>query len=842
MSILVIAVLLLTSIAIATISLTFPSAYAISPQGNKPGKVEDLTLVFSWTQVTLTWGEPDDNGSPIIGYKIEQQEPHNPIDPGFSDVITNTGNTNPFFVITGLNPSTTYNFKVSAINTIGVGPPSNERGGTTLAPTRSITIIKDTIPEDPQDFDFTTIGTGIRSFSLDDDDDDTLSNTQTFTGLGLRTYTITEDAVNGFVVTDITCTDNGATITKDIPNRTVKIKLNGHDTPVCTFTNTQQQQGTGTIIVEKQTDPDGAAGSFTFTGDAADTISDGQQIVVSNLAAGTYTSTEDDPTPGFVLTDITCDDGNSTGNVNNRRATFRVEEGETVKCTFTNTQLPSGAGTIVIIKDTIPDNFQDFGFTTTGTGLSSFSLDDDADSTLSNTKIFAGIAADSYTVTEIEVEGWNLTDISCVDPDEDSTTDSPTAFIDLDAGETVTCTFENTTTASIQLSATAISQRIINLSWIDNTSSTCTLEGYDIFRMGPDDDVFIFLNFVDADTTNYPDTNLDADTLYKYQVFGIFDDECSPEESNIAAATTFRFLNGGLSYDITPPTTNGIRFSSTQDGTENLGFGGRLASYSNDIPTQIMQTGVEQRLQVSVSDNNGIAAIKRVVINFFFDYNLIQKSDTYFMYIEGEGLTVSDPFEIFGDVKVHRTFTNTEMILTFIFTPQKPLGVTDLVINGEDQYQNNMNTIIFGAFEIQGPPVVSVNVYALPVQVPYYKNPEWNQFVVDSGGNMISYDSFGNLYTKSVRVMDESVHYGDYIGRSERHDESFDDKVSAEEDKARQVASAIMEHPIYSGEQKTFKTDKVFKYPSNVGKGDRSDVKSTKELKQKETAKAQKHK
>src|SRR3990172_10950806 len=215
MSILVI-VLLLTSIAVATISSTLPSAYAISPQGNKPGKVEDLTLVFSSNQVTLNWIEPDDNGSPITGYKIELQKPMNQ---GFTTVaITDKTDT---FVIMGLDSSTTYNFKVSAINAIGIGPASNERGGTTLAPTRSITIIKDTVPDDAQDFGFTTIGTGLSSFRLDDDDNNTLSNTKTFTGLGLRTYTITEDAVDGFVVTDITCTDNGATITKDIPNRKI---------------------------------------------------------------------------------------------------------------------------------------------------------------------------------------------------------------------------------------------------------------------------------------------------------------------------------------------------------------------------------------------------------------------------------------------------------------------------------------------------------------------------------------------------------------------------------------------------------------------------------------------
>lgn len=94
-------------------------------------------------------------------------------------------------------------------------------------------------------------------------------------------------------------------------------------------------QGFGTIIVEKQTDPDGAPDSFTFTGDVAGAIADDEQIVVSQLTPGTYTSTETVPA-GWELIAIICDDGNSTGDVASFTATFQVESDETVKCTFYN--------------------------------------------------------------------------------------------------------------------------------------------------------------------------------------------------------------------------------------------------------------------------------------------------------------------------------------------------------------------------------------------------------------------------------------------------------------------------------------------------------------------------
>jgi hypothetical protein len=103
----------------------------------------------------------------------------------------------------------------------------------------------------------------------------------------------------------------------------------------------------GTIIVEKQTDPDGAPDSFTFSGDAAGTIADGGQIVVNDLQPGTYTSQETGLPSGWELTAIQCDDGNSSGDVNTHTATFQLEAGETVKCTFYNAELPPQTGTII---------------------------------------------------------------------------------------------------------------------------------------------------------------------------------------------------------------------------------------------------------------------------------------------------------------------------------------------------------------------------------------------------------------------------------------------------------------------------------------------------------------
>jgi hypothetical protein len=158
------------------------------------------------------------------------------------------------------------------------------------------------------------------------------------------TYAVSEvDPTPSFDFTSLACSDPSGNTTTS--GRTATIALDPGETVTCTYTNTRR----GTIIVEKQTNPDGAAGSFSFSGTAAGSIGDNGQIVVANLAPGTYTSTEADPRPDFDLTGIACDDGGSatasSGSVAARTATFKLDPGETVKCVFTNTQ--RGSATVV---------------------------------------------------------------------------------------------------------------------------------------------------------------------------------------------------------------------------------------------------------------------------------------------------------------------------------------------------------------------------------------------------------------------------------------------------------------------------------------------------------------
>ncbi|NEZ02535.1 hypothetical protein G4Y73_00055, partial [Wenzhouxiangella sp. XN201] len=112
----------------------------------------------------------------------------------------------------------------------------------------------------------------------------------------------------------------------------------------------------------KQTNPQGSPESFAFTGDALGSLSDGEQIVVDNLAAGNYSATESVPA-AWELTDIVCNDADSSGDLTTATANFVLDAGETVTCVFINKSLTATDGTITVLKQANPSDTGDsFGF------------------------------------------------------------------------------------------------------------------------------------------------------------------------------------------------------------------------------------------------------------------------------------------------------------------------------------------------------------------------------------------------------------------------------------------------------------------------------------------------
>lgn len=113
---------------------------------------------------------------------------------------------------------------------------------------------------------------------------------------------------------------------------------------LCTITNTYKKNDgnsstTGTIVIEKQTIPDGNQTSFIFnpSWSLSDfSLSDNGRSTSTNLATGTHSIVETLPA-NWTQTSVTCSDGSSP-------SAILLQGGETVTCVFTNTLGGGGGG------------------------------------------------------------------------------------------------------------------------------------------------------------------------------------------------------------------------------------------------------------------------------------------------------------------------------------------------------------------------------------------------------------------------------------------------------------------------------------------------------------------
>ena len=351
----------------------------------------------------------------------------------------------------------------------------------TAQDTASLTIIKDATPNDAQDFAFHGFGPNssyIYPFTLDDDAgaagaDNQHSNSKTFP-LPAGSYSITEDATSGWTLTGIVCTQAGATI--DMSNRSFTLNLAAGAHVTCTFSNQKNTpQSTASITIIKVASPnDPQDFQFTGTGNGVhdfsldDDPSDGalpNRITFNNLMPGNYSFSEL-PTAGWTSGGTGNGGGINCGDTPHpTRSSFSstpssvsigLVAGDSVFCTVINTkQAPQGNASITIIKVASPNDPQDFQFTTSGSGVHDFSLDDDpSDGALPNSITFTHLMPGPYNFSEVATAGWTSGGtgyqgvINCQQhPNPTRSQFGPTmnsVTVYLEAGDSVVCTFINT--------------------------------------------------------------------------------------------------------------------------------------------------------------------------------------------------------------------------------------------------------------------------------------------------------------------------------------------------------------------------------------------------------------
>ena len=256
----------------------------------------------------------------------------------------------------------------------------------------------------------------MRGFDLDDDADATLPNNEDDHGVGHGLRAEVGDRGRGqagWSLTDITCTgddeasDQGATATLDVdPGETI----------VCTFTNTKdatvedrQGRGAGRSAGLRVHDERAGCGlrarrrratrrcrttkTFTVSGD-------GLRAEDGHRGRGA----------GWSLTAIVVHRRLGGHPTTGRTAKLDVDPGETIICTFTNKQ----DATVTIVKDAVPNDPQDFAFTTSGLGRG-FDLDDDARRDVAEQQDVHGLRAGlrRQDGDRGRGAGWSLTDIEC---------------------------------------------------------------------------------------------------------------------------------------------------------------------------------------------------------------------------------------------------------------------------------------------------------------------------------------------------------------------------------------------------------------------------------------------
>ncbi|MDE1844535.1 MAG: fibronectin type III domain-containing protein [Thaumarchaeota archaeon] len=87
-----------------------------------PGSPTLSATSLSSTSISLSWMPPSsDGGSAIKGYKIEYANGTST----YTILVANTGNTQTSYIHNGLSTGASYTYRVTAINSIGAGNPSN---------------------------------------------------------------------------------------------------------------------------------------------------------------------------------------------------------------------------------------------------------------------------------------------------------------------------------------------------------------------------------------------------------------------------------------------------------------------------------------------------------------------------------------------------------------------------------------------------------------------------------------------------------------------------------------------------------------------------------------------
>jgi hypothetical protein len=165
-----------------------------------------------------------------------------------------------------------YHLRLVELDGSGANPDRSISSDAVYFPS-TITVVKDVVPDAPQDFSYsTTGGLAPAAFSLDDDgvSANPLSSARTWPPLvsaSKETYTVTEASVPRWALDSTICTTTSAggvavdDQTVDVPARTVTIPLDEGEEIICTFSSTAPPPKLS-VVNDVVNDDGGSSGPF----------------------------------------------------------------------------------------------------------------------------------------------------------------------------------------------------------------------------------------------------------------------------------------------------------------------------------------------------------------------------------------------------------------------------------------------------------------------------------------------------------------------------------------------------------------------------------------------------
>ncbi|HEX5012732.1 MAG TPA: calcium-binding protein [Candidatus Limnocylindrales bacterium] len=221
--------------------------------------------------------------------------------------------------------------------------------------TGNVAIHQRTIPQDPVAFTFDT--SWAYSVTLNDDgsDQDLMWADLYAEGFSPGIYTVTQQAVAGWPIQNIQCTDPDGQTSVDLTTGTVSLDIDAGEDIDCTFENAPD--GTpppppaplpNQVNITLDMQPNDAADvlfdfgeilTFTLDDDSASPYTNGKEY--NNLDLGTWPTTAHVPA-GWQVKTIVCTDPDNGTTVDTAaaKATIDLDDGEVVWCTFTLEPIP----------------------------------------------------------------------------------------------------------------------------------------------------------------------------------------------------------------------------------------------------------------------------------------------------------------------------------------------------------------------------------------------------------------------------------------------------------------------------------------------------------------------